>query len=119
MEEPRFYNGKYIIEYNLHRKWFDMILSKFKKEEYRGWPKFMKFKRSGDSWLIKVPYKKEFVRPDECVLLFCNGYARSTSHFFAEFKEITYGQGNPEWGAAPGSNYFIHHIGEILEVITK
>jgi hypothetical protein len=74
-EKTRMYNGKYVIELNLIRVWFGMILALIKKEEYRSLESktFQKqFKCIDGIYRVKVPYKKEYAMPDECVILFCN-----------------------------------------------
>lgn len=44
-----------------------------------------------------------------------NGYAKGCPNIKWEHKGIRIGQGNPEWGAEPGKDYFILDIGNIIK----
>jgi hypothetical protein len=127
------YNGKYVIELNLRRKWFDMILSGVKKTEYRkiGLKKIKdgtydnfitylgKFDAldSGDGFdpWVNIPYSNYVTSPEKCVLLFCNGYATDRDYFYIEFKGLSIDSGKKEWGAISDTKYFCLELGEILE----
>ena len=49
------------------------------------------------------------------VTRFMNGMAKDAPVFTIEHKGIRIGEGNPEWGAEPGKQYFIIMHGEVLE----
>ena len=109
-----------ILRLNLSRKWFNMIKSGEKKEEYRElkefwlirlldikWPKETKyddkyipsdivFDLKRHSW-VKVfkSYRAEFKTFD--IVEFRNGYSKNASSFQIEFKGIDIGEPKPEW----------------------
>ncbi len=90
------------LHLNLRRKWFDMILSRVKKEEYRD---------------IKVYWIKRVVKA--CVektekVTFSNGYTWNRDQFVIELKRIYVGKGKEEWGAVPGKYYYIFELGNII-----
>lgn len=115
-----------ILTLHLEKKWFELIKSREKKEEYRAqttyWikrlttcdEKFLDFiwdsaciypnsteifNRELENWL------KQFDR-----LKFVLGYSKSNDEErILEFKnpKIKIGTGRPEWGAVPGINYFV------------
>ena len=93
----------------LKKKWFDMIKSVEKKEEYRE---------------IKPYYEKRFLEPLSSrlfrkgetgvksfdTLVFTLGYPKADdAERRLEFKnpKIRIGTGRPEWGAEPGKQYFV------------
>lgn len=87
-----------MITLPIKKKWFDMILSGEKKEEYRNiTPRYTKmFQNAANSegkfWLILR-----------------NGY-RLDSPSIKVFVHCSIGTGNPNWGAEQGTNYFVLHI---------
>lgn len=92
----------------IKKKWFDMILSSEKKEEYRE---------------IKPYYTKRFQNlwqgsliggEAERDILFRNGYSKDSPSFVATCKLYT-GTGKPEWGADPGKRYYILTIQDIIK----
>lgn len=99
----------------LKKKWFDMIASGEKTEEYRE----------------TTPYWKKRLcpfYPDDCGATSCvNCIMRSNDYDFVTFylgyrknrpqktfrvKYITKGRGKEEWGAKKDKNYFIIKLGE-------
>lgn len=84
----------------IKKKWYDMILSGEKKEEYREIKDFYT-SRLGD-WLDITP--KE--------IRFRNGYSRKSPSFIAKCR-LKIGYGKPEWGAEPGKLCYILEIREI------
>lgn len=48
-------------------------------------------------------------------ITFSNGYAKDRPQFEIELKGIRIGEGNPEWGAEPGKQYFILELGDIIK----
>lgn len=85
----------------IKKKWFNMIVSGQKKEEYRSLTKryrtmfFNAADKNGEFW---------------CILR--NGY-RFDSPAATVRVSLSIGYGNPEWGAIPGEQYFILSILEI------
>lgn len=82
-----------------------MTLSGVKKEEYREIKPFWIKRLNFDVWNNK-PFD---------VTRFMNGMAKDAPVFTIEHKGIRIGEGNPEWGAEPGKQYFIIMHGEVLE----
>ncbi len=91
----------------IKKKWFDMILSGEKKEEYREltwyWRKRFTtaglLDRYGWTWLPKQ-------------VLFRNGYGKDRPSFVATVS-VENKEGRPEWGAEPGKTYWVLKILEI------
>lgn len=91
----------------IKKKWFDMILSGEKKEEYRE---------------IKSYYKSRFLNLWGCSnsdipknIMFRNGYSKDSPYFIAKCT-ISYNYGNPKWGAESNKLYYVLKILEIIEV---
>lgn len=105
----------------IKEKWFNMILSGEKKEEYREikpyyTSRFMNVcgikRRSNTTEMlfrglltIYTTYQRE--------VMFRNGYSKSSQSFTARVS-ISIGTGREEWGAEPGKEYYILTIHEIL-----
>lgn len=87
----------------IKKKWFDMILSGEKVEEYREDKPYYtsRFNHLWQGSLIggKAPRQ----------IRFRNGYSDSSPSFIATCT-IDEGEGNPEWGAEPGRQYYRLHI---------
>lgn len=103
----------------IKKKWFDMILSGEKKEEYREikpyWTKRFEKEFFGQELTddrIKA-LKKYTTLPSEIVLR--NGYSKDSPYINC-WCRLTVGQGKQEWGAEPGKEYYVLTILEILEV---
>lgn len=93
------------------RKWYDMILSGEKTEEYR------EVKPYYDSRFRHLFDMDESGNPtglDEHVILFRNGYSCNSPSFVANCT-LSKGKGRPEWGAEPGRQYWVLHIQCVLE----
>lgn len=94
---------------SLKRKWFDLIKSGEKKEEYREIKPFWK-KRLRNVVLktaLSTVYEG-FQRYDR--LVFTLGYPKADdTERRLTFKNpsIRIGMGRPEWGAEPGKQYFV------------
>lgn len=92
----------------LKRKWFDMIKSGEKKEEYREITPYW------TSRLEKIPKSKAelILKKAEHILNieFTLGYPRKDDKLRRmKFKNpaVRIGYGKPEWGAEPGKRYFV------------
>lgn len=82
-----------ILTLPIKKKWFDVILSGEKKEEYRDDTPYYESrfdKYMGQSVQVK----------------FRNGY-RKDSPSFIRTVSPRYGKGRPEWGAEPDKNYIV------------
>lgn len=93
----------------IKKKWFDMIRSGEKKEEYRE---------------IKAYYFSRFktlplyeFREDKMIfeVVFRNGYSKSSPALKCKCK-IRIGQGKEEWGAEINKEYYILEILEVQDV---
>lgn len=112
------------LHLNLKRKWFDMILSGEKKEEYR------EVKIHWIRQLLKPPFSNmngnlfdvEFdlattgpnIFKNFDTITFSNGYAKNRDQFTIELKGIDVKTGKPELGAEEGKKYFVLSLGEII-----
>lgn len=103
----------------IKKKWFDMILSGQKKEEYREikpyWTKrFEKYFFGKELTKEHIEALKRYTTlPTEIV--FKNGYSKNSPHIEC-WCRLTIGTGKQEWGAEPNKEYYILEILEILEV---
>ncbi len=105
----------------IKRKWFDMILSGEKKEEYREIkPYYMTRFRNmmsvhplvSDNAVIERLKKRE--APFIYEVQFRNGYSRNSPSFTARCT-LSVGIGREKWGAEKGKQYFILGIREVLK----
>ncbi len=89
----------------IKKKWFDMILSGEKKEEYREIKPYWtsRFKNCG---LIR---DNDHASAWAKQIMFKNGYGKSAPTFIANC-QLSKGFGKPEWGAEPNKEYYILHI---------
>lgn len=110
----------------IRKKWFDMILSGEKKEEYRElkpyWesrlePDFGVFNMGGTLVKGRVwsPENGEHEPNDVIDIIFRNGYGKNRPSFIARCS-LKIGTGKPEWGAEPNKEYYVLKILEIKEV---
>lgn len=102
----------------IKKKWFDMILSGEKKEEYR------EIKPYYDSRFIKkdIDYdpelnmmvEQEKIRQHRLIWL-KNGYRKDSPKILCQCY-VFVGYGKKEWGATPENLYYVLRIDRILEV---
>jgi len=95
-------DGLCVLRLTLKRKWFDMIASGEKREEYREmkpyWHKrLMCSKRKFDA------------------IHFRNGYSRNARSMTVELRELRSGLGIVEWGSPEGQEVYILCLGKILQ----
>ncbi|TNE31685.1 MAG: ASCH domain-containing protein [Bacteroidetes bacterium] len=91
----------------IKRKWFDMIKSGKKREEYR------EIKPHWERRLINNGKLREFDQ-----VLFINGYRSDSERLLVQCTGIGVGTGEMDWGAEQGSIYFIIELGNILPLPT-
>lgn len=95
----------------IKKKWFDMILSGEKKEEYRELNDYYRIRFCN----LFPGFEDSFVTPKIGAkpIVFRNGY-RKDSPSFTALCSFRIGTGKEEWGAEPGEQYFVLTIHEIL-----
>lgn len=91
----------------IKKKWFDMILSGEKKEEYREIKPYY-ISRFEHFAIDNVLFENN----DE--IKFVNGYGNNRPYFVARVSIIA-DEGRQEWGAEPNKRYFVLTIEEITE----
>jgi hypothetical protein len=92
-----------ILHLTLKKKWFDMIASGEKKEEYRV------MKTYWCTRLNPLPPFKEFD-----VIEFRNGYAKDAPKLTVKFEGIQIGAAKPEWSDNWQGDVFKIKLGEII-----
>lgn len=114
-----------ILHLILKRKWFEMIASGEKREEYRDtsyyWIRRLCFTRVTNPYV----YCKLEKCCDECLVNDSNyspdrydtvtfqlGYQNDAPRMTFEIGSITIGTGREEWGAEPDKYYFIIRLGK-------
>lgn len=90
-----------ILHLTLKKKWFDMIASGEKKEEYRDIKDYWKIRLIGKSY---------------DAILFSNGYRSDRPQVLIEYGGVCSGLGIIEWGAPPEKEVYILKLGEILNL---
>lgn len=89
-----------VLELTIKKKWFDMIASGEKKEEYREIKKH---------WISRLCETKNML--DGCkewfAVRFTNGYSKSSPTILLECYGVDFGYGKKEWGAIEGREYRI------------
>jgi len=103
-----------ILHLTLKKKWFDMIASGEKTEEYRELKPYWG-QRFCSHWCKaeKVKCDPPFKRFD--VIRFQNGYAKDAPTFDIELKEIEINIGIEKWGAVPHVRYFVLKLGQVIK----
>ena len=119
----------------LIRKWFDMIYSEIKPEEYRNitpywcnkfilfegeqmpkkwWDGLFNSHRKPIEMLIELMKLKEysFINPD--VIDFAHASKKDRDLFTIEFQGFEIREGDPDWGAVPGVKYFVLKLGNLV-----
>lgn len=102
-----FHNGT--LHLVLKAKWYDLIKSGIKKEEYRELTAYWARR------LLFFPYTIGRSMPRNFIsVCFHRGFTNEKSYY--EFNGIEIGEGRPEWGAEPGRKYFIIKIGKEVKL---
>ena len=112
----------------LKKKWYDMIASGEKKEEYRAvtqywWRRII----SGETWVSCDSYQHQMsrrkkgpywvrLRRRHDIVTFYLGYAKDRPSMTFNISDLIIGNiGRQEWGAEPGKDFFIIKLGERYE----
>ena len=99
----------------IKKKWFDMIKSGEKKEEYR------EIKPYYDSRLSKYCHMStrdvmEHYIPDNCIdIIFRNGYSKNSPSIKCKCS-VWCDEGKEEWGADSGKLYYVLRILNVEEI---
>lgn len=94
-------NSNNVLHLTLKKKWFDMISSGYKKEEYREIKNY---------WIARLinSRKYDYVK-------FVNGYGAHRPSMLVELLGIcASGTGKQEWGAEPGAYYIVLSLGRVM-----
>ena len=94
----------------IKKKWFDMILSGEKKEEYRELKPY--YQSRFKSVFEMHPYSFIPIGSDIREIMFRNGYNGNSPSFIARCS-LDIKTGNPSWGAEEGVEYYTLKIHEI------
>jgi hypothetical protein len=87
-----------ILNLTLKKKWFDMIASGRKLEEYR---------QTKEYWHSRLAKEYDAVR-------FRNGYSKDAPTLTVELLGVTIGFGMLAWGAPCDEKVYILHLGDII-----
>ena len=81
------------------KKWYDMIASGEKTEEYREMKHY---------WTVRLFKAFRFI-PGRTYIRIRNGYSTKDPTLLC-LCQLGIGEGKPEWGAEPGVNYYVIKI---------
>ena len=100
----------------IKKKWFDMIKSGEKKEEYREIKPYYTARFYGKAYVcyVKKGFIKEYVKYQKEIIL-RNGYSSDSPSIKCKVL-ITKGYGKPEWGTEPNKLYYVLKILSVEEI---
>lgn len=90
-----------VLKLTLKRKWFNLVASGVKREEYR--------KRG--AWIMSRLQGKDYG-----LVEFKNGYGASAPMILVEYAGWSEGTGREDWGAERGESYIVIHLGRVIDV---
>ena len=90
-----------VLHLTLEKKWFDMIASGKKREEYRA---------------MKPYWQKRLLNKSYDAIRFRNGYQINAPSMLVELRELLIGLGIIEWGAPEKESVYILRLGKILDL---
>lgn len=103
----------------IKKKYFDMIISGIKKEEYREIKPYYISRFNAADYICEddTPNKQHRIvwQSTQMDIILRNGYS-SKSPFIKCNVHIYKGYGKEEWGAEPNKKYFVLSIKKILEI---
>lgn len=99
-----------ILKLTLKKKWFDMILSGEKKEEYRELKKHWEQRLEDNRF---VPFVYRFKEYD--AVEFTNGYGKDKPRMLVECIRIDIDDPRPEWYGENPKPCYVIFLGKILE----
>lgn len=104
-----------VLHLTLKKKWFDMIASGEKMEEYREIKRY---------WMSRLLTPRKEIDPDTfgwaigfyagtfSHVQFRNGYSKNSPTMLFKATGIRVDYGKPKWGAEPGKKYFVIKLGD-------
>lgn len=105
--------GTKVLVLPIKKKWFEMIVSGEKKEEYREIKPYYDSRFKG--YMPRATnFRNEYIAPTFDIV-FRNGYEYNSPSVKCRCA-VDYGEGKEEWGAIPGKRYYILKILKVLEV---
>jgi len=99
-----------ILHLNLTKKWFDLIESGVKKEEYREIKPYWDARFSTG----KIKIKGQLYDPKDVLICFSNGMKPNGPRFYIECLGLEIKTGIDDWGAKEGIEYYTLKLGNIL-----
>lgn len=107
-----------VLRLTLNKKWFDMILSGEKKEEYREvkdyWmSRIVGVKGCGTNYNFTILQNLKNKCKDFDFVIFKNGYSSDARSILVECKGIKVDNGKKKWGA-PDYRVFVIKLGDII-----
>ena len=109
----------------IKKKWFDMIRSGEKKEEYREIKQYYDVRFMNAFGFIMVggqivygeAVPEEIRKPWPVPVIFRNGYSKDSPEIICKCS-LSFGYGKQEWGADPEKLYYVLKIHEVQEEST-
>jgi len=89
----------------VHKRWFDLIKSGEKTEEYREITKY---------WRKRLCDKENKMKHFDTIT-FSNGYSKNRPQFEIELLGAYAGEGSESWGAILGKTYYVFELGKIIK----
>lgn len=102
-----------VLHLTLKKKWFDMIASGEKKEEYREKKDYWVFRLCNFKNCIETNDYNNFKHFD--IIEFRNGYSKNAPKLTVQCLGIKIGQAKPEWSDNWQGDVFIIKLGDILK----
>lgn len=96
------------LNLTLKKKWFDMILSGEKKEEYREIKPY---------WWNRLEYPFSDMKIKYDAVKFRNGYSKDAPTIIIECVGVKRGNAKPEWSDNWQGKVFVIELGNIIETI--
>lgn len=101
----------------IKKKWFDMIRSGEKKDEYRGRKEYWRKRFASVLGLEGKELDKYILyygNTEPFEVMYRNGYSSNSPSFIAKVS-LSIGIGREEWGAVSGEEYYVLKNLEIME----
>lgn len=103
------------LRLTIKKKWFEMIKSGVKKEEYREIKKYWIQRLLNDVEYDSKHNTWDGVNKNFTQVEFKNGYQKNAPTILVEFKGLRIGEAKPDWSDNWQGDVFIISLGEILK----